>query len=80
MPNVARKWLLGTSLLLCLGPSLFALDPDFDRDHRKCKPNDNCQQQAPEGGTGAMYILAAGLTCLGAMYLRSRSSKPSLRG
>ncbi len=77
MPNAARKWLLGASLL-CLAPSLFALDPDFDRDHRKCNPHDNCQQQAPEGGSAAIYLLAAGLTCLGATYLRSRFSKPNL--
>jgi hypothetical protein len=78
MTNIARKWLLGAFLMLCVVPSSFALDPDFGRDHRKCQPGDNCQQQAPEGGSAAIYLLAAGLTCWGALSLRSRLSKPDL--
>jgi hypothetical protein len=78
MTNRSRKWVLGASLLLCLVPSSFAFDPDPGRDHRKCRPGDNCNQQAPEGGSAALYLFAAGLTCLGAMYLRSRAPKPTL--
>lgn len=75
MNHVARKWVLGASLLLCLMPMSFALDRDPDMDHRKCKPHDDCSKQVPEGGSAAIYLLAAGLTCAGAILLRSRSSR-----
>jgi hypothetical protein len=77
MSNVARKWWLGAALLLCLVPSSFAFKPDGDQP-KKCKPGDNCKQHVPEGGTAVVYLLGAGLTCLGAMYVRARRSKPSL--
>jgi hypothetical protein len=77
MNKVARKWLLGASLL-CLTPLSFALDRDPGKDDGKCKPHDDCYQAVPEGGSAAMYLLAAGLTCLGAVFIRSRSSKPDL--
>ena len=78
MNKVARKWFLGASLLLCLMPVSFALDQSPEKDHGKCRPHDNCSQQVPEGGSVAMYLLAAGLTCLGAVFLRSRSLKPNI--
>jgi hypothetical protein len=80
MNRIARKWVLGASLLLCLMPVSFALDrgPDPERDHRKCKPHDNCSDSVPEGGSAAWYLLAAGLTCLGAMSIRSRSAKQNI--
>lgn len=80
MNKVARKWFLGASLLLCLMPVSFALDrgPAPDKGRGKCKPYDNCSDSVPEGGSAAWYLLAAGLTCLGAMSIRSRSSKPNL--
>ena len=78
MNKVARKLFLGTSLLLCLMPGSFALDRGPDKHPGKCKPHDNCSQQVPEGGSTAMYLLAAGLACVGAMSLRSRSSKTSI--
>lgn len=75
MNKVARKWFLGTSLLLCLVPVSFALDRGPDKHKGKCKPHDDCAQQVPEGGSTAMYLVAAGLACVTAMSLRSRSSK-----
>jgi hypothetical protein len=79
MSNVARKWWLGAALLLCLVPSSFAVQHDGDHPkHDKCKPGDKCKQNVPEGGTSAIYLLGASLACLGAMYVRARSSKPSL--
>jgi hypothetical protein len=79
MINVSRKWVLRASFLLCLVSSSFALGPDSDNpEHRKCRPHDNCEQQVPEGGSAAIYLLAAGLTCVGAMFLRSRSSRPNI--
>ena len=59
MTNTSRKWLLGASLLLCLVPSSFAFDPDPGRDHRKCRPGDNCNQQAPEGGSAAESFICS---------------------
>jgi len=80
MNKVARKWFLVSSLLLCLAPLSFALDhgPDENKDKGKCKPHDNCYQNVPEGGSPAMYLLAAGLTCLGAMSIRPRSTKQNI--
>ena len=33
-------------------------------------------RQVPEGGSGLVYLLAAGITCAGAMLTRSRETKP----
>lgn len=76
MTKVARKLLLGASLVLCLMPLSFALDHGPDKG--KCKPHDNCYQNVPEGGSAAIYLLAAGLTCLGAMSIRSRSTRQNI--
>jgi hypothetical protein len=73
MIKLGRKWWLGAALLLCLVPSSFAVKPD----HHKCKPDSKCRQ-VPEGGSAAIYLLGAGVTCLGAMFIRSRASKRSL--
>jgi hypothetical protein len=35
-------------------------------------------QSVPEGGSSAEYLLAVGATSLGAMFVRSRLSKPRL--
>ncbi len=80
MSKVARKWVLGASLLLCLMPLSFALDrdPDPGRGRGKCKPHDNCSDSVPEGGSAAWYLLAAGLTCVGALSVRSRLSKSNI--
>ncbi len=79
MLTIARKRMLGASLLLCLVPLSFALDRGPDKqDGGKCKPHDNCHQQVPEGGSPAIYLIAAGLTCAGAILIRSRFSKPNL--
>lgn len=75
MSNSAGKWWLGFIVICCLVPAAFAdrdrCDP-HDRDH-----NRNCpQQQVPEGGSAVVYLLGAGLTCFGAMCLRSKTAKP----
>jgi hypothetical protein len=77
MVSATKKCWLGATLLLCLVPSSFALQRDGGHPD-KCKPSDKCQQQVPEGGSAAIYLLGASLTCLGAMLLRSRSSKLNL--
>jgi len=67
------KWWLGMIAICCLVPAAFA-------DRHRCDPHDrdhdrNCPQQVPEGGSAAVYLLGAGLTCFGAMYLRSKTVK-----
>jgi len=77
MIKVHSKWWLAAALL-CLTPvALSAKDGrNKDRD-RGCDPHrDKRCQQVPEGGSAAIYLLGAGITCLGAMFIRSRSLKP----
>jgi hypothetical protein len=81
-----RKWWLALVALLYMIPGAYA-KPDrgayglttADRaqrcDDRHWSAN-KCQQ-VPEGGSAAVYLLGAGITCLGAMFLRSRASKAS---
>lgn len=66
MSNTQGKWLLGVVALCCLAPAAFATGcPTI---HPSC-------QAVPEGGSTTIYLLGAGLTCLGAMFLRSRLAK-----
>jgi len=72
MMTVRRKWWLGAALLLCLVPSSFAGKPHkCDKDG----PDRKCPKEVPEGGSAAIYLLGAGITCLGAMFIRSRASR-----
>jgi hypothetical protein len=63
MKNVRRKWLLAVVAVLCLAPAASA----------KHKPR---KTAVPEGGSAAVYLLGAGITCLGAMVVRSRFPRP----
>jgi len=78
MINRNGKWWLAVVALCCVSPAAFA---SFNQqNHRGCEPRsrERCQQvQVPEGGSTALYLLGAGLTCVGAMFLRSRTAKPS---
>jgi hypothetical protein len=74
MSNGKAKWWLVAVAICCLAPAAFA-----DRDRAQgCdqKHNKHCQQ-VPEGGSAAIYLFGAGLTCFGAMFLRSRVVKPA---
>jgi hypothetical protein len=67
-PN--RNWLLGVVALCCLAPAAFAAPA--------CPAaNPNCNSVMPEGGSTATYLLAVGVTCCGALFLRSRLAKPT---
>jgi hypothetical protein len=69
MKSSSRKLMLAV-LLLCLVPTAFAKP----KDDKKCDPRrDRRCQQVPEGGSAAIYLLGAGITCLGAIVVRSRS-------
>jgi hypothetical protein len=62
MKNVHRKrWLALVAVLCLVTPAV-----------GKHKPT----KQVPEGGSAAVYLLGAGITCLGAMVVRSRFAKP----
>jgi hypothetical protein len=61
------KWWLAVVALCCLAPAAFA----NHGSQRKPK------HQVPEGGSTAIYLLGAGLTCVGAVFLRSRIAKPA---
>jgi hypothetical protein len=63
MKNINRKWWLALVALLCLVPAASAAE--------KSKP----KKRLPEGGSAAVYLLGAGITCLGAMFVRSRVPK-----
>ena len=70
-----RKLVLAALILMCLAPASFAGNPDKNRDHG-CEPkHDPRCRQVPEGGSAAIYLLGAGLTCFGAMVIRARSLK-----
>ena len=76
--NRAGKWLVAL-VALCLVPAAFA---DRGRGHDRdngCDPrrDRHCQEQVPEGGSSAIYLLGAGLTCFGAIFLRSKMAKPT---
>ncbi len=70
MGNKSGKWLLAVVAVCCLAPAAFA------HHDRGCDPysRKDCRQ-VPEGGSTAIYLLGAGLTCFGAMLVRSRVAK-----
>jgi hypothetical protein len=82
MNNRNGKWLLAVVALCCLAPAAFADRWDSGGGF-KCDPHwQNCGKRSvgppkavPEGGSTAIYLLGAGLTCVGAMFLRSRIAK-----
>jgi hypothetical protein len=71
MSAVSLKWWLGAALLLCLVPSSFAVER-YHNNHQKRTSGVNTWQM-PEGGSAIPYLLGAGITCLGAMFIRSRA-------
>jgi hypothetical protein len=60
MNNVNRKFWLMAGALLCLAPAAFAGGPS---------PCSTCTR-VPEGGSALVYVLGAGITCIGAMLAR----------
>ena len=72
MKNKTRTRLFVSVALLSLASAAFA-DKKCDPKHPK-----GCAQQMPEGGSSLVYLLGAGVTCLGAMIVRSRVAKPKV--
>ena len=73
MSKSQGKWWLAMVVVCCLAPGAFARRDHGCDAHRRDK--DRHCQQVPEGGSTAVYLLGAGLTCFGAMLLRSKVAK-----
>lgn len=73
LKNINGKLLLAILFLLFAAPGAFA-DRGRCDDHGR---HDKCRQ-VPEGGSAIVYLMGAGITCLGAMVVRARTGKPSL--
>ena len=71
--KISRKLWLGVALLLALVPASFAVEKGHH--YYEKRPDSGQSVAVPEGGSAAIYLLGAGLTCLGAMFVRSRNSK-----
>lgn len=75
MSNYKRKWWLAAVVICCLTPVAFASTAHVvENGGCGAASSKNCQQ-VPEGGSAAIYLLAAGLTCFGAIFLRSRAAR-----
>ena len=69
MRKINQKWWLTLIVLLVLLPAASATA--FKPRHKHTRHVD-----VPEGGSALVYVVGAGMTCLGAMVVRSRSAKP----
>jgi hypothetical protein len=67
--NSKAKWWLAAVVVCCLAPVSLA-DHGLHPDPGKKQP-----QVMPEGGSASIYLLGAGLTCLGAILWRSRIAR-----
>lgn len=78
MRSLNRKWWLAAVALLCLAPATLGAKPIIKPIDRGCQPRSakRCQQ-VPEGGSALIYLLGVGITCAGAMLIRSRVATPS---
>jgi hypothetical protein len=72
MSNSKTKWWLVAVAICCLAPAAFA-GQGFNQE----SPNNRKKHHMPEGGSTAIYLLGAGLTCFGAMFLRSKLARPA---
>jgi hypothetical protein len=74
MKSKNRKWWLAVVVLLCLASTACPVeDAEKSTSHEK-RPVKHAT--VPEGGSSLVYLLGAGVTCLGAMLVRSRLAKP----
>jgi len=76
MNNMNRKWWLALALL-CLAPITTFAGQERSKGRDNHKQAENYRSTTvPEGGSSLVYVLGVGVTCLGAMLIRSRSAKP----
>jgi hypothetical protein len=76
------KWWLAFALMCLLPTTLLAHDRGkcdqwWNWRDQNCKQQPSQPQSMPEGGSSAVYLIAAGATCLGAMLVRRRLAKAS---
>jgi hypothetical protein len=82
MKKLCSTWVLTLVILLCLAPATLLADGGNGGGGNGGGNNcgggkgrhDDCHQ-VPEGGSGIIYLLAAGATCAGAIVIRSRQTK-----
>lgn len=70
MRIIHRKWWLTAIALLLLVPAASATASPL-KSHQKHRQS----WAVPEGGSALVYVVGAGITCLGAMVIRSRSGR-----
>jgi hypothetical protein len=76
MRIISRKWWLTSLALLLLLPAASAtMSPEKSHQRHRQSLTDPALT-VPEGGSALVYVLGAGITCLGAMVVRSRSARP----
>jgi hypothetical protein len=76
MKSINRKWWLALVALLYLAPATFAVQDGVRPKHHFVPRQNRPKQTVPEGGSSLVYVLGAGVTCLGAMLVRSRVANP----
>ena len=76
MKNGKSKWWLAAVAMCCLAPAALAQTRCYFGEICVDPPKPSTVA-VPEGGSTAIYLLGAGLTCFGAMFLRSRLAKPT---
>jgi hypothetical protein len=75
MKSINRKWWLSLAFLCLAATTACPTEEDAAKlANNRQQPKQNLT--VPEGGSSLVYLLAAGVTCLGAMLVRSRSAKP----
>ena len=74
MTSKNRKWWLAVVALLCLASAACPVEDAKKPTSSSKQPVKNAT--VPEGGSSLVYLLGAGVTCLGAMLVRSRVAKP----
>jgi hypothetical protein len=76
MSKRSTKWYLAAAAVLLLVPA-FSVAQASDNGKGapvRGRPARPCQT-VPDGGSALSYLLGVGLTCFGAMFLRSRASQ-----
>lgn len=74
MRKICNSWLITGAALLCFAPSVLALPNVHEANKNKdtCRFDRRCKVAADEGGSAAMYLVLAGLSCAGAVFVSSR--------
>jgi hypothetical protein len=76
MSRRSTKWWLAMAALLLLTPVMSASRQSVKEKGCGALERDRKCRQVPEGGPVAAYLLGAGVTCFGALVVRSRLVKP----